>query len=392
MKVLFLSRWYPYPPTNGSKLRIYNLIRGLARQHELTLISFTDPGAGAPDTTGLQPFCKQVYTAPWKKFNPADARSKLGLLSLTPRLVQDTYSREIERYIQQELHRQDYDVIIASQFDMAMYAPLFGNVPALYEEAELGTYYDQYAQAASPSTRLRYWLTWWKHKRYVRLLLDDYAACTVVSADERQMLQRVHPGYEEIKILPNCVDVPAYEAVRCEPEANTMVFTGSFHYQPNFEAMHWFTGQVLPKVMAEIPDATVRITGDHAGLSLPNSNQVELLGFVDDIKPVVARAWVSLAPIHQGGGTRLKILEAMALHTPVISTSKGAEGLDARHGEHLLIADTPEAFGQACIQLLQDRGLHDELARNAFQLVKTRYNWQAVIPDFLNLLDKISKN
>ncbi|MFN2195196.1 MAG: glycosyltransferase [Anaerolineales bacterium] len=392
MKVLFLSRWYPYPPSNGSKLRIYNLIRGLANQHQVTLISFTDPGEGPPDRSGLQPFCQQIYTVPWKTFNPTETASKLGFFNLTPRMVQETYSSDIERLIQEELTRQRYDAVVASQFDMAMYASLFGNVPALYEEAELGTYYDQYTRAASPGARLRYWLTWWKHKRYLRLLLGAYAACTVVSADEQRMLQRVYPDYEEITILPNCVDVPAYEAVSGKPEANTMVFTGSFNYQPNYEAMYWFTDQVMPKVTAEIPSARVRITGDHAGQHLPNSNQVELLGFVDDIKPVVADAWISLAPIHQGGGTRLKILEAMALHTPVISTTKGAEGLDARHGEHLLIADTPEAFSQACVRLLKDRKLRDELAHNAFALVKTRYNWQAVIPDFLNLMNKISQN
>jgi glycosyltransferase involved in cell wall biosynthesis len=206
------------------------------------------------------------------------------------------------------------------------------------------------------------------------------------------MLRLVHPGFEEVEILPNCVDVPVYESVHCEPAANTMVFTGSFRYRPNYEAMYWFAGEVLPSIAAEIPNARVRVTGDHDGLQLPNSRQVELLGFVDDIKPIVAGAWISLAPIHQGGGTRIKILEAMALHTPVVATSKGAEGLDARHGEHLLIADTPEAFSQACVRLLQDPGLRSELAHNAFELVKTRYNWQAVIPDFLNLLDKISKN
>lgn len=392
MKILFLSRWFPYPPSNGSKLRIFNLIRGLAAEHEITLISFTDPNEGTPDVSGLDTFCPRIHTIPWKKFDPADNRSILGFLSLTPRMVQETYSREVERYIRQELGSQAYDVVVASQFDMAMYAPLFGNVPALYEEAEVGTFYDQYAQAASPVLRLRYWLTWWKHKRYINLLLDDYAACTVVSAAEQRMLRLIHPGFDEVEILPNCVDVAAYEAVQAEPAADTMVFTGSFRYRPNYEAMCWFAGEVLPGITAQIPNARVRITGDHDGLRLPNARQVELLGFVDDIKPVVAGAWISLAPIHQGGGTRIKILEAMALHTPVVATSKGAEGLEARHGEHLLIADTPKAFSQACVRLLQDPGLRSELAHNAFELVKTRYNWQAVIPDFLNLLVRISKN
>jgi glycosyltransferase involved in cell wall biosynthesis len=392
MKILFLSRWFPFPPSNGSKLRIYHLIRGLAQQHEVTLISFTEGGDGEPEIEEFKKYCARIYTVPWKKFDPNQVSSKLDFLSLTPRLVQKTYSTEIEQHILSELNSGEYAAIIASQFDMAMYAAVFENTPALYEEAEIGTYYDQYIHAPTLSTRLRHWLTWWKHKRYIRSLMDDFAACTVVSKAERDLMQSAQLDSTPITVLPNCVDVASYATFHREPEANTLVFTGSFTYAPNYEAMVWFTGQVLPILHREVPDLIIRITGEHARHELPYLKQVEILGFVQDIRPLVARSYISLAPIHHGGGTRIKILEAMALKTPVVATSKGAEGLDVNHEEHLLIADTPQEFSQACLRLLHDRGLRQHLTRNAYQLVKTKYNWPAVIPDFLDLVEMISRN
>jgi glycosyltransferase involved in cell wall biosynthesis len=139
-----------------------------------------------------------------------------------------------------------------------------------------------------------------------------------------------------------------------------------------------------------VPGVGLTITGDHAGLPLPCTNHVSLAGVVDDVRPLIASASVSLAPIRVGGGTRLKILEAMALRAPVVATSKGAEGLDVRDGEHLLIADTPEAFADATIRLLKEPGLRERLADNAYQLVREHYDWAVVMPRFLHLVERVA--
>ena len=148
----------------------------------------------------------------------------------------------------------------------------------------------------------------------------------------------------------------------------------------------------IPRLQAEIPDVCLTITGDHANLPLPSTENVTLTGFVDDIRPLIASSWISLAPIQVGGGTRLKILEAMALRTPVVATSKGAEGLDATPGEHLLIADTPEAFAATTVRLLREPELRQYLADNAYQLVSQKYDWAAAMPQFLNLVDRVAHN
>jgi glycosyltransferase involved in cell wall biosynthesis len=132
------------------------------------------------------------------------------------------------------------------------------------------------------------------------------------------------------------------------------------------------------------------ITGDHANLPLPPADRVTLTGFVDDVRPLIAAAGVSVVPLRVGGGTRLKILEAMALRTPVVTTSKGAEGLDVQPGEHLLIADTPEAFAAASLRLLQEPGLRQRLADNAYRLVAEKYDWAVTMPRFLELVERVA--
>jgi glycosyltransferase involved in cell wall biosynthesis len=175
------------------------------------------------------------------------------------------------------------------------------------------------------------------------------------------------------------------------PQENTLIFTGSFSYSPNFEAMIWFVNQVYPLIQAQAPEVRLMITGDQSDRVLPLVKNVTLTGLVDDVRPLIARSWVSLVPILTGGGTRLKILEAMALHVPVVSTEKGAEGLDVKDGQHLLIANTPESFAEAVLCLVKDHHLRRRLVDSAYGLVRERYDQSVVIPRFLNFLSQVAQ-
>jgi polysaccharide biosynthesis protein PslH len=389
MKILFLSGWFPFPPRNGSELRIYNLLRGLGQQHRVTLLSFADDPDGAAVTAPeLAAICKQVTAVPRPIFNPYSRQAKLGFFSLKPRSIIDTYSPAMAGHIQQALTIGQYDLVIASQTMMAAYAPLFVGTPALFEEVEIALLYEQYTQADSWLGRLRRGLTWTKHRRYLASLLSHFGAATVVSDIERSLLQRHVADGRPVVVIPNCVDVGSYAGVTAERQPARLIYTGSFGYYVNYDAMCWYLGEVHPLVAAAMPEVEVVITGDHKGLPLPPANNVVLTGFVDDVRPYIASSTISLAPILEGGGTRLKILEAMALHTPVVSTSKGAEGLAVEPGYHLLIADTPAEFATAVLSLLRDPAAARRLAANAYELVSTHYNWKVIVPHFLELVEK----
>jgi len=155
--------------------------------------------------------------------------------------------------------------------------------------------------------------------------------------------------------------------------------------------MAYFLGQVYPRIRQSRSDVRVCITGSTRGLNLgglPLDDSVVLTGFVEDIRPEIAGAWVAVVPILSGGGTRIKILEAMALGTPVVSTSKGAEGLDAVHEQHILIADDPAAFADCALRLMRDLLLRKRLATNARQLVEERYDWAQIGSRFARLLER----
>lgn len=392
MHVLFLSRWYPFPPNNGSRLRVYHLLRGLAQRHTVTLVSFTEPSE-PPDLAGLGGICAQVQTVERRPFQPDRLRARLGFLSPTPRSVIDTYAPEMEAAIAHAVAARP-DVVIASQFDMAVYHRSFGGLPALLEEIELGVYYDRWTQAVALGRKLRAALTWAKHRRYLAQLLRDFRACTVAAEEERQIVRQHVLGGRvlPVVVVPNGVDLASYTQTQEAPQPPTLIFTGSFRYFANHEAMVWFVGQVLPRIQTVEPAARLVITGDHADLPLPLAPNVILTGLLPDVRPWLARAWVSVVPIQQGGGTRLKILEAMAAGVPVVTTTKGTQGLAARHEEHLLIADSADAFAAAVLRLLHDPALRQRLANNACQLVRERYDWSAILPSFLDLVEEVARS
>ncbi|HEX7972829.1 MAG TPA: glycosyltransferase [Anaerolineales bacterium] len=389
MRILFLSAWLPYPPDNGAKLRIYHLLRGLAQHHEVTLLSY-DGGIGGEPPARLRELCQAVHLLPERTYNASSARALLGFFSRTPRVLVDRYVPEMAARIREEVRRGGYDLVIASEWYMAYYEPAFRGVPAIFEEAEVGVFRDKIAQARSPLHRLRHELTTLKMQAYFRGLLSRFKACTVASETERALLMKMVAGYTGVEVIPNGASLADYRPALTEPMPDTLIFTGSFRYRPNYDAMTWFLGQVYPLVKAAVPGVKLTITGDQAGLPLPDAEGVTLTGYVDDVRPYLASAWASLAPLHSGGGTRLKILEALALHTPVVATSKGAEGLDLQNGRHILLADTPEDFAGQVIRLLKDPRLRRQIADNAYQLACEKYDWDVILPKFLALVEQAS--
>jgi glycosyltransferase involved in cell wall biosynthesis len=385
MRILFLSRWYPYPPDNGSKIRVSGLLRGLCERHEVTLVSFCSPQErriAPPSSAGPV----ETLVCPYREFEPASARALLGYMSDTPRFLIDTYNAEMDRLIRQAL-RKPCDLVIASQLPMAAYYPSFSGVPAIFEEAELGIYSpaDNHDQSLWGRARCR--LTWTKHTRFMARLLENFVLCTVASDVEHRLLASAAPRYGAIHVVPNSVEMEPVERVGSERLPDSLIFTGSLRYAPNHDAVTWFLNEIFPSVRSAVPGARLTITGDPGPESPTPSEHVILTGRVPDVRPLLVSSAVSLAPIRMGGGTRLKILEAMAAGTPVVATSKAMEGLDAQHGEHLLVADTPAQFAEAVHRLLSDPAGARGMAQRAWRLCRSRYDTSVVVPEFLRLVE-----
>lgn len=391
MKILFLSRWFPLPADNGSKIRIHNLLKGLSQSHEVTLLSFYDPKELVLEDIKPYPFCSQMQVVPWKPFDEKSNKARLGFLSAMPRSLLDTHSPQMASLIRKAVSTQTFDVVIASQLTMASYYLAFRGLPAIFEEVELGLYTDPSLYQGNWIRSLRRKLTWLKLNRYFLQLLESFDMCTVVSEQERLIFADAFPSHlHKLTILQNSLNMDEYKAISQTPEPCQIIFAGSFRYSPNYYAMQWFLERVYPLILEKKPQTQLIITGDSANLPLPDHKNVSLAGYVKDIKPLIAASRLSITPLWSGGGTRLKILESMALGTPVVSTSKGAEGLGVKHQENILIADEPDRFAHAVIDLLCDDELRNRLSSNARQLVQDQYNWTTRLPGFLKMVEKVA--
>ena len=252
MRILFLSSWYPYPTNNGSKIRIFNLLRGLAQQHDISLISFSDDAHSLPPAP-LVEVCQHIHVLKAPIYHPARAKAMLGFFSSQPRYLADMYSAEMDALIRAEVKR-GCDLVIASQWGMAAYHAAFQHCPAIFEEAELGSFESKRAGATTRMARLRHTLPLLKLRSYSQHVLQYFRACTVVSSIEAERVRSMAPRFEAIQTIPNGVDLESYTAVAerasaAPRETNTLIFTGSFRYDANHDAMQWFVGEVMPRAM-----------------------------------------------------------------------------------------------------------------------------------------------
>jgi polysaccharide biosynthesis protein PslH len=392
MRILYLSPWFPYPLDTGFRIRVYHMLSVMAQQHHVTLLTLNPQGWAPAQIEPVKPLCEYVEIVEADPFNRLRTQRATRFLSFGP-IVAAPFAEMSARV--QQLHRQQpFDVVIASSVMMATYALDLPRVTRILEEHNSNTrwMYDRYQAQRTAVQKLRCWASWRKSALYEARLFPHFDLVTMVSEQDAAATRHLLHGKSRVEVSPNGVDATHFVPNLVEPQPDTLIFGGALTYEANFEAMHYFLKDVYPLIKQQRPNVTLRITGSTgkarlSGLALDKS--VILTGFVDDVRPVVAGAWVSVAPILSGGGTRLKILESMALGTPVVSTSKGAEGIEAMDGQHLLIADDAESFARRVAELLADRALRDRLTHNARHLVASHYDWTAIGQRFLSRVEQM---
>jgi len=394
MRILALSTWWPEPADNGSRMRIMNLLRHLAARHTVDLIAFTQGPVGEVQRDELQRMCASI-TAIQRPSRPIRHHHRVASLVLPePASVRATRSRAMADAVVAAASRLQPDVVIAFQPDMVPYVLPLRGVPLILEELELAYTLEHYLQHSNPLLRLRYWLTALKHRHYVATLLRHFMAITVVSAREATLVRDLMRNYPiEVVVVPNGADLEGCLHYRYDPEPDTLIYPGALTYAANLDAMRYFLAEIFPRIQQRRPQATLRITGKHTSeqrAALPQVSGVELTGYVTDVHALISRSAVEVVPLREGGGTRLKILEALALGTPVISTTKGAEGLDLSAGRDLLIADTPAAFAETTVRLLTHPEERARLSAHGRRTVAERYDWRTIGTRFVALVEMIA--
>lgn len=387
MNIFALSTWCPFPCVNGSTLRAYHLLRALAARHAVDLVAFSAPGAPTDaEVAHLRGFCRSVAILPRSPFTPV-AGAPHTLLSMTPRSLVATDDPDVRARV--AAGAAGADLAIGFALHAARYLTGLA-VPAVFEEAEPRQIQALAQQATALPQRLRLRLTWWKHARYLRRLAASMAAVTVVSEQERQSMLAIGVDAARLHIVPNGAAAADLERPRVVASPPRLIYSGAMTYAPNREAVTWFLGEIMPRVRAVRPEVELWVTGDAGEAAAGRGDAragVRFTGRLPDVREAISGSAVAVVPLRTGGGTRLKILEAFAQGTPVVSTRKGAEGLAVVDGEHLLLEDEPDAFAGAVLRVLDDAPLAARLSAAGRACVAGRYTWDAIGSQFLDVID-----
>jgi glycosyltransferase involved in cell wall biosynthesis len=230
-------------------------------------------------------------------------------------------------------------------------------------------------------------LQWRKLRSFERRVCRQADRVVCVSEADAIALRQIDPAMTT-HVIPNGVDTDFYERDKVTPldlPPHSLVFTGTMDFRPNVDAMLWFAEEVLPVIKAQMPDVQVYIVGQrpHARLDVLRADPaITITGAVDDTRPYISAAGVYIVPLRMGGGTRLKLLEALSLQAPIVSTTLGAEGFEVTNGEQLLLADDPAAFARSIGELLADRTQARALGAAGRSFAAQRYDWRSIVPKF----------
>ena len=389
MRILFLTPQLPYPPRQGTALRNWGLIKHLGERHAITLLSFAeaDQAADAPE---LNAACRQVIVVPVPRRSSADRLRTL--FSPHPDLARRLWSPDFARVLGDLLRESQFDIVHLEGLEMAPYLPHLrtATLQVIYDAHNAEHVLQRRAfvtdrnHPARWSAALYSWLQIHRLEKFEAEVCRAVDWVTCVSEKDAAALRQLVPALQSV-IVPNGMEVETHipSPSISLPAPVSLVFTGKMDYRPNLDAVLWFVEAILPIVRAAHPEAQFVVVGQKPPERLQRlngENGIAVTGAVEDVRPYIARASVYVAPLRMGGGTRFKLLEAMALARPIVSTTVGAEGFGVTSGRELLLADSPADFAAAILGLLSDPVHAVELGESGRAFARAGYDWRVIIP------------
>ena len=399
MRILNITNRVPYPTITGAPLRTYNLLRRFARKHEVYLASFAENQEEKEGAKHMLEFCKGVVAmAPGRLIEAARVWEILKYLPrrIPPELVL-SHSAAMAKRIRNLAIEVGFDAVIIDHGIMGLY--LNSLPPELERKTAWMLHdidYDKFKRISRTESRvikkLRLRLHSGMMRRWMPRFANRFGACVTVSEADRQLLLSANDRLK-VEVSPNGVDTQRFRPLPDENKTSSLLFVGNMSYGPNIDAASYFCREILPIVRRKITNAELWIVGIDPPPLVKKlcSDCVHVTGRVADVEPYYSRSAACIVPLRAGSGTRLKILEAMALGRPVVLTSIGCEGLEVNDGEHLLIGNTPERFAEQTIEMLSNRALRRRITEKARQLAVTVYDWDVIAEKLLNILSRIEK-
>lgn len=374
-----MSAQFPYPARSGFETRVYQLARQIAARHDLTLLSYVEPGRDDDVGTMREHFSVETV----ERELPSRNRRRLGQVfsvgSPQPFAATSIRPRELERTIERLSAARPFDVIqLESSVLSSVRLPRSSRVVLDEHNVEYEVFERMHVGERSPLRRSFNRLEGIRFRRFEQASWREAAGC-VVTSEREQRIVRAHAPGTPTAIVPNGVDLDYFHPQDIEPEPRTAVFNGVLDYRPNVDAAYHVVDEIWPLLLERHPDAKLTIVGrgDAADLRRLERAGVAVTGQVPDIRPYLARAAAVLVPIRMGGGTRLKVVEGLAMAKAMVSTSLGCEGVNVGDGEELLIADGAAPFANAVGRLFDDPWLGNALGQAGRRRMESEYSWAA---------------
>ncbi len=384
MRILVFYPYIPYPVDRGTYQRTFHLLRALARDHDVDLLALAENGENTEHRAVFESFCREVefvsFEHPkWQKLFPD------RLLNPLPSNVAHWTLPHVAEALRQRLARKSYDLVHVCDLVLAQYfVKEHPDVRLAVDRSRVDLQFQlmEHARMKFPfKTRLL------RYENYAKLWLFERkigrrAAVEVVCGPDDETFLRQYVSREmPIQVVANGVDLDYFAPDSApDPRATTptVLFCGAMDYNPNIDALRWYFGEIHHRLRQLVPELQVLIVGKAPVPEVVAHGErpgVTVTGGVPDVRPYYRRSWLQIVPLRIGGGTRLKIVESMAIGTPVISTTIGAQGLDLQHGEDILLADTPDDFARETARALQDASLREHIKKVGMATVQARLSW-----------------
>ncbi len=398
MKILALTPYAPWPPYGGGTMRMYQLIRGLSAVHQVTCLTFVEAQVNQTAMNdAMQPTrMLQVISKPTRSLW---RRAWQTLTHPWPDMALRNWDDDYVRVLDGLLQRETFDVVIAFSIEMAPYMAIVRRhgIPTCFDQFN-AEYLIQKRAFLTDIAHVTRWhgafyslLQWRKLQRFERQVIQQCDVLTVVSPGDAQSLQALAPQVRPV-VVPNGVDTRYFDrrGIEAHPfQRPTLVFSGTLDYRANVDALRWFVDEVLPLVRKDIPDVVLIAVGrrPHAALiQMQARGELSLTGEVDDTRPYMAGAHAYVVPMRIGGGVRLKVLEALALGVPMVSTSLGVDGIEGFDPQYCRIADDAQSMATAIVEVLDE----PPDTRQARDFVRQTYDWQVIVPMIMKELQRFA--
>jgi glycosyltransferase involved in cell wall biosynthesis len=380
--VLLLTQVLPYPPDSGPKVKTWNVLKYLAQHHEVTLVSFVR-GDQSADIKHLQPYCKAIHTIEMKRSKWKDGVAMLrSFLTGQPWMMVRDDRTDMRELIDKLRNDQHFDIAHADQTNMAQYAERVKCAHKVLDAHNaLWLLYKRLSKTMTSSAqKLLLMRDWRLLKKYEGRICREFDGLLAVSAEDHAALEEAAGQKLESVVVPIAVDTDEVAYVQRSKDANHILHIGTMYWPPNIDGIKWFVQEVYPLIRAKRPTAQFDVVGARPPQDLTALNAqglgINVTGYVEDPLPYLQEAGLMVVPLRAGGGMRVKILNALSQGLPIVTTTIGCEGIAVKHGEHVLIADTPEDFAYSVLMLLENKLLADELGQKGRALIQGTYDYR----------------